>query len=325
MGEYALRKVTILFPRLDVTFKEGPVPEDRGPIPPIRVHWQKMGDRLLETHRKAGDFIQYIEKPLWQFTPEFVESLGTDIVYVPHKSTDTFPVNGKEIRYYMQSVFPFQFYIDSKGFAGGASRYPFDFDVDREVQPGSFYAQMQARALTGESKFQQPAIGSLKIEGGPYTLFLCQIPHDETIKYHSDVSVFDAMIATCEATKKLNMPLIVKGHPVNPSSMGSLYQAAKRYDHVDWIDDVSIHDLIPKAHAVVVVNSGTGMEAMLHKRPVITFGRCEYDCVSNKATADNIVDVLRSPVFNEKEVRAFFESWYEWTYDTRNGNSFNGL
>jgi len=225
----------------------------------------------------------------------------------------------------MQTVFPFQFYIDSKGFAGGASRYPFDFDRDREIPPGSFYAQMQARALAGESKFQQPAIGSLKIEGGPYVLFLCQIPHDETIKYHSDISVLDAMIATCEATKKLNMPLIVKGHPVNPGSMGSLYQAAKQYDHVDWVDDVSIHDLIPKAHAVVVVNSGTGMEAMLHKRPVITFGRCEYDCVSNKATADNIVDVLRSPVFNEKEVRAFFESWYEWTYDTRNGNSFSGL
>ena len=320
-----MRKVSILFPRLDVTFKEGPVPEGRGPIPPIRVHWQKMGDRLLEAHRKAGDFIQFIEKPLWQFTPEFVESLATDIVYVPHKSTDTFPVSGKEIRYYMQTVFPFQFYIDSKGFAGGSSRYPFDYDWNLELPHGSFYAQMQARALAGESKFQQPAIGSLKIEGGPYALFLCQIPHDETIKYHSDVSVLDAMIATCEATKKLNMPLVVKGHPVNPGSMAPLYQAAKQYDHVDWVDDVSIHDLIPKAHAVVVVNSGTGMEAMLHKRPVITFGRCEYDCVSNKATADNIVDVLRSPVFNEKEVRAFFESWYEWTYDTRNGNSFSGL
>ena len=320
-----MRKVSILFPRLDVTFKEGPVPEGRGPIPPIRVHWQKMGNRLLEAHRKAGDFIQFIEKPLWQFTPEFVESLATDIVYVPHKSTDTFPVSGKEIRYYMQTVFPFQFYIDSKGFAGGSSRYPFDYDWNLEIPHGSFYAQMQARALAGESKFQQPAIGSFKIEGGPYVLFLCQIPHDETIKYHSDISVLDALLATCEATKKLNMPLVVKGHPVNPGSMAPLYQAVKQYDHVHWVDDVSIHDLIPKAHAVVVVNSGTGMEAMLYKRPVITFGRCEYDCVSNKATADNIVDVLRSPVFNEKEVRAFFESWYEWTYDTRNGNSFNGL
>ena len=321
-----MSKVAILFPRLDVTFKEGPVPEGRGAIPPIRVHWQNVGDRILQAHRKKGDWVQYIEKPLWQFTPEFVESLDADIVYIPHKSTDTFPVKGKEVRYYMQSVFPFQFYIDSKGFAGGASRYPFDFDKDREIAPGSFYAQMQARALTGESKFEQPPISEITIKSdAPYVLFLCQIPHDETIKYHSDVSVWDALDATLKATKELNMPLVVKGHPVNPGSMAPLHSLCKLYKHVYWFDNINIHDLIPQAHAVVVVNSGTGMETLLHKRPIVTFGRCEYDCVSNKATADNIVDVLRSPVFNEKEVRAFFESWYEWTYDTRSSKSFERL
>jgi hypothetical protein len=321
-----MSKVAILFPRLDVTFKEGPVPEGRGEIPPIRIHWLNMANRIQQAHRSKGDWVQYIEKPLWQFTPEFVESLEADIIYIPHKSFDTFPVFNKEVRYYMQSVFPFQFYVDSKGFAGGASRYPFDFDKDRVIPPGSFYAQMQARALTGESKFQQPPVGKIAVESdGPFVLFLCQIPHDETIKYHSDVSVWDALKYTLEATKELNMPLVVKGHPVNPGSMYPLQTLCKLYNHVHWVDEVSIHDLIPKAHAVVVVNSGTGMETLLHKRPIVTFGRCEYDCVSNKATADNIVDILRSPVFNEKEVRAFFESWYEWTYDTRSGKSFERL
>ena len=321
-----MSKVAILFPRLDVTFKEGPVPEARGPIAPIRVHWQNVGDRILQAHRKKGDWVQYIEKPLWQFTPEFVESLDADIVYIPHKSTDTFPVKGKEVRYYMQSVFPFQFYIDSKGFAGGASRYPFDVDWHREIPPRSFYTEMLVRALLGESKFEQPPISEITIKSdAPYVLFLCQIPHDETIKYHSDVSVWDALKYTLEATKELNIPLVVKGHPVNPGSMAPLHSLCKLYKHVYWFDNINIHDLIPKAHAVVVVNSGTGMETLLHKRPIVTFGRCEYDCVSNKATADNIVDILRSPVFNEKEVRAFFESWYEWTYDTRSGKSFERL
>jgi len=321
-----MSKVAILFPRLDVTFKEGPVPEARGPIAPIRVHWQHVGDRILQAHRKKGDWVQYIEKPLWQFTPEFVESLEADIVYVPHKSSDTFPVFNREVRYYMQSVFPWQFYIDSKGFAGGASRYPFEFDKDREIPPRSFYTEMLVRALLGESKFEQPSVGKIAVESdGPYVLFLCQIPHDETIKYHSEVNVWDALKFTLEATKELNMSLVVKGHPVNPGSMYPLQTLCKLYKHVHWVDNVNIHDLIPNAHAVVVVNSGTGMETLLHKVPVVTFGRCEYDCVSNKATADNIVDIIRSPVFNEKEVRAFFESWYEWTYDTRSGKSFENL
>lgn len=317
-------KVAILFPRLDVTFKEGHVPEQRGPIPPIRIHWQNMGNRLLNHHRMKGDHVEFIEKPLWQFKPEFVESLDADIVYIPHKSTDTFPVRGKEVRYYMQTVFPFQFYIDSKGFAGGASFYPFEFDKTREAQPGGFYTQMQIRAATGESKFEQPAKKNISLPPD-FVLYLCQIPHDETIKYHSDVTVEQALEATCKATKELNVPLYVKGHPVNPMSMVNLMSIATKYDHTRWLEDVSIHDLIPHARAVVVVNSGTGMETLLHKRPIVTFGRCEYDCVSNKATTDNIVDILRDPKFDEKEVRAFFESWYELTYDTRSSKSFDRL
>jgi hypothetical protein len=319
-----MKKIAFLFPRLDVTFKEGHVPEARGPIPPIRVHWQKLADRVVTAHRVKGDMVQFIEKPLWQFTTEFVESLDADIVYVPHKSTDTFPVFNKEVRYYMQSVFPFQFYIDSKGFAGGASRYPFDFDRHLEVPHGSFYSQMIARALAGESKFEQPSKKNLSLPGD-FVLYLCQIPHDETIKYHSDVTVEQAIEATCRATEQLNIPLYVKGHPVNPMSMVNLMTIASRYKHTKWIEDVNIHDLIPHARAVVVVNSGTGMETLLHKRPIVTFGRCEYDCVSNKATTDNIVDILRDPKFDEKEVRAFFESWYEWTYDTRSSKSFERL
>lgn len=317
-------KVAILFPRLDVTFKEGPVPEARGAIPPIRVHWRDMASRLLTAHRVKGDMVEFIEKPLWQFTPEFVESLDAGIVYIPHKSTDTFPVRGKEVRYYMQSVFPWQFYIDSKGFAGGSTLYPFTFDRDREIPPGSFYAQMQARAHAGGSKFEQPPSQQLNLPK-EYFFFPCQIPHDETIKYHSDVSVWDALKATLEATKELNTPLIVKGHPVNPGSMAPLHSLCKLYNHAYWVENISIHDLIPNAKAVIVVNSGTGMETLLHKTPIVTFGRCEYDCVSNKATTDNIVDILRDPKFDEKEVRAFFESWYEATYDTRSSKSFERL
>ena len=317
-------KVAILFPRLDVTFKEGPVPEARGAIPPIRVHWQNMGNRLLQHHRIKGDQVQFIEKPLWQFTPEYVESLDADIVYIPHKSTDTFPVFNKEVRYYMQSVFPWQFYIDSKGFAGGASFYPLTIDREREIPAGSFYSQMQARAALGGSKFEQPPSQNWNLPE-EYFFFPCQIPHDETIKYHSDVSVWDALKATLEATKELNTPLIVKGHPVNPGSMAPLNSLCSLYKHAYWVENISIHDLIPKAKAVIVVNSGTGMETLLHKTPIVTFGRCEYDCVSNKATTDNIVDILKDPKFDEKAVRAFFESWYEITYDTRSSKSFERL
>ena len=319
-----MRKILIMFPRLDVTFKQGPVTAQRGPIPSIRVHWQNMGNMLLNYHRIKGDDVKFVEKPLWQFTPDDAERSDADIVYIPHKSIETFPVRDKIVRYYMQSVFPWQFYVDEKGFAGGASCYPFLFDKNRIVPPGSFYGQMQARALAGGSKFDQPARKNISLPDD-FVFFPCQIPHDETIRFHSEVTVEEALEATCKATEQLNIPLYVKGHPVNPMSMIDLMSIATKYRHTRWVDDVSIHEIIPRARAVVVVNSGTGFETLLHKVPVVTFGRCEYDCVSNRATTDSIVDILRDPKFDEKEVRAFFESWYEWTYDTRSIKSFEGL
>ena len=313
--------ITVLFPRLDVMFKKGPVPEQRGSIPPIRLHWQQFAQTLINHHRLKGDRVEMIEEPLWKFTPEFAESLDADIIYVPHRERHAFPVNNKEARYYMQTVFPWQFYIDSKGYAGGASCYPFKYDSSAE---NDFYDKMCARAVLGESKFEQPAKKAFDT-ASEFILFACQIPHDETIKHHSDYNVEQALEATCKATAELNIPLYVKPHPVNPASQMPLLFIANKYKHVRWIEGVNIHDIMSKAKAVVVVNSGTGMEALLHRRPVITFGRCEYDCVTNQATTVNIVDILKNPVFNEKEVRAFFASWYNWTYDSRNPNSFKDL
>ena len=43
--------VLILSPRLDVTFKEGPVPDQRGPIPPIRIHYKNFIESLEKSHK----------------------------------------------------------------------------------------------------------------------------------------------------------------------------------------------------------------------------------------------------------------------------------
>jgi len=318
-----MKRVIILFPRLDVMFKEGPVPDHRGPVAPIRLHWARFVELLYHHHDTKHDSVEVIEKPLWQFTRAFVESLEADIIYIPHKSVDTFPlVSSAEIRYYMQTVFPFMFYVDSKGFAGGSSRYPFDIEYTHKTR---FYEEMIDRARRGESKFDQPAPLNIYKLPQNFVFFPCQIPHDETIRYHSDVTVLQALIAVLEATKKLNISCVIKGHPVNPRSMDDLIFASRDYNHAQWIDNISIHEVMPKSRAVACVNSGTGMEALLHKVPVITFGRCEYDCVTNKATPSTIETVLTNATFSEEKTKAFFETWYNWCIDTRKIESYSRL
>lgn len=43
--------------------------------------------------------------------------------------------------------------------------------------------------------------------------------------------------------------------------------------------DANVHSLIA-ASAGVVINSGVGFEALFHGKPVLTFGDCDYRCVT---------------------------------------------
>lgn len=313
--------VLILSPRLDVTFKQGPVPVERGPIPAIRTYWQRMVLHLAKMNQDAGHTVTVLELPLWQFTPELVNSMNPDKVYVPHRERHSFKVKSNiEIQYYMQTVFPWRFYVNEDGYAAGASFYPAMAQLT-EVgdENGKDFDLLRIRATQhGDSKFPQPLKGSFNASDlGEYLFFACQIPHDHTILYHSDVSVEDALANTCEIAGMMGLRVAVKGHPVNPGSMQGLKSICAKYKNSVWFDDVSIHDLIPKSRAVVVVNSGVGMESLLYLKPVITFGRAEYDFLTFKAHQDGFDKMINSPpTIDETRVRKFFDVWTKITFDT---------
>lgn len=324
-----MKKVLVLAPRLDVTFKEGPVPTERGLIVPIRVHWMNFVIKVAEEHRSRGDEVSIIELPLWQFTPKIVEDLHPDIVYIPHKERRSFPVSAEiDARYYMQTVFPWRFYIDSMGWAGGSSIYPATELVTRTPNSRHHFSELKQYILSGGSKFEQPPISGITLPRR-FVFFPCQIPHDETIKYHSSISVEGALQRTAAACQDLGIPLIVKGHPINPASMSPLKDICDKYRlNTTWIDNVSIHEIIPKAKVVVCVNSGTGMESLLHSIPVITFGRCEYDIVTMRANGDDtgIKTMITLPLIDMNTVEKFFNNWCEWTYSTQSSSTdFNRL
>jgi len=319
-----MKKVLFLAPRLDVTFKEGPVPIERGSIPGVRVPWLNIRSMVFNEHKRRGDNVQVLELPLWQFTTQLIQSLSPDVCYVPHKMTENFAVGGVNIMYYMQTVIPYLFTIDKRGWGASASGYPFTSFTKPCDSNVSGFDILATRIYQNYSKFKQPDHKDVVLPND-YVLYLCQIPHDETIRYHSEVKVEEAITRTCEATDKLGLPLVIKGHPVNPGSMESLKQIANKYRHTIWMDDVSIHQLIPSARAVVVVNSGTGLESLLHQRPVVTFGRADYDVVTNRVVGDNLQELLAEPKFDQVAVRNFVDNWYAACYDTLNQESFSKL
>ena len=295
--------ICILFPRLDATFKKGPVPEKEGSIPAIRIHWKNFLEKLHKQLIDEEHNVIVKTLPLWQFDDAYVTSLSLqyDKIYIPHKHAWQYP-NVKNGVYYMQTVFPEYFSVDESGWGSFLSYLPIELtEVDERI-----WNDLVERINSNVSKFDQP---TKEIDDTDFWLFVCQIPHDEVIRQASSVSVLQALKKTHELAKKRNKKLIVKGHPVNPSSMIELrdYCASNK---IRYVDDVSIHSALRKCEAVFLVNSGVGFEAMLHGKPVVCFGDSEYKeaviVYDGDNTVINTVDLKKYKQFMTNYIGSLF-------------------
>jgi capsule polysaccharide modification protein KpsS len=99
-----------------------------------------------------------------------------------------------------------------------------------------------------------------------------------------------------------DIPVVIKVHP---------FSRQKVPEHVDWIESLHdprkgvfvvedhIHRLIRNSSAVVCVNSGVGLEALLLGKPVITCGETDYHHLTFKAHAPGdlrgLIENARAP------------------------------
>lgn len=341
-------KVDIFIPRLDIPFKKSQIPQERSSIPPLRLNWKQFCTHLYNAYRKKDHEVRMIEVPLWKITETTVSDISkeADIIYIPHKMKLNWQLDDR-IRYYMQMVIPNIFSIDSEGWCASSSSWPIDLESWKEsVETPNIFSHLESRVKKNISKFQQPSVSKHKLPE-KFILFPCQIPHDETIRFHSDISVEDSLRALLASLQHFSdYSLVIKGHPANEAAMSSLkniYMAAKRdprtpiSSKIFWIDNISIHQLLSCCSAVFTVNSGVGLEALLHSKKVYTFGNADYSSVSTKimfggsinnaalAIASEIQQLDSCSDFSSHNLRVqkFVNSWYYSHYDCTKPQMFD--
>lgn len=360
-------KVLIYWPRLDCTFKEGHCPSVHAKVselPPIRQWWHLFLTQLAQDHQSIGHEVVIIKKPLWQMKPEDADEYKPHITYVPHRLPEHFPLpEAYGARYYMQTVLPWLFSVSPNGW--GARLAP---EIERRINVKSISNIMAssdqdfsdvvetdlkfdlhapdfgvdsvklirtAQAL-GHTKF--PQVARRLFPDKDYLLFVCQLPHDDTIRYFSKISVIDALAKTSDIAREVGVPLIVKGHVANPDSQKPLLEFARSRGHQCFLNEYHILDLIEPARAVFSVNSGTTIEAMAMGKMVWRFGDAEYNYVVPSALDDdlrpNIVHFLKNQDY-KIDLSVVYESWlntwYHFCFDASNAKgpdalrSFNSL
>jgi hypothetical protein len=114
------RRIFLARPRLDCSFKRGPVPAVEGP--PQNALLAVVGeflDRLVAYHRGLGDIVTVQTLPLWQFDLETMRGRATDNdrIYFPHKLRSQFPISENTF-YYKTAPFADYFTVDPAGWGG---------------------------------------------------------------------------------------------------------------------------------------------------------------------------------------------------------------
>jgi hypothetical protein len=306
-----MARVLIARPRLDCSFKAGSVPQVEGP--PLNSVLSLFGTFVdnLENYFASLEWeVTSDKRPLWQFELEPLQKAATsfDLVIFPHKLPRQFPI-GPNALYYKTTAIPEFLTVDHGGWGASLSFLPIEPQYAPEAQ--TFFQELQQRIAANQSVFAQPAANS-HLPYKDYLLFVCQVPHDETIQFHSQVTVAKALEAVIAYAERSGRTLIVKGHPANRNSMASLKAMTELSKVGKWVDDVSIHTCLAGADRVFTVNSGVGFEAMLHAKTVVHFGDAEYSNVHLRSEPDaDAIASVENQYVNQETMAAFLYQFFQ--------------
>lgn len=297
----------LLFPRQDISFKETlVVSRDRSWLThEIRQYWVAYKEQCVE----AGYSV--IESPRWMFNSSIEKFLSEKVksILVGHVEKKVWGGSSR-VKYYMQTVFPWLFTEDSIGWGGGLGSLS-DLNLNDYPQESKLYNELKLYVEQGMSKFQQPDF-SVKYDG-EYIFVPLQLPHDETIKYHSNVSVEKFVEKLCIWSETSGKKIVFKGHPANLGSMRPLIDTIEKYRNCTYITQASIYEMAEGAEAVYVINSGVGQECMVKGHCVVAFGDAEYSPAVISGDIDNLDRVYQQVRDSDFESRlARYKRWFAW-------------
>lgn len=319
------KRAAILLPRLDMPWKPaalkafGAIPAQAEDTISLRLWWKRFAmelARILESH---GVEVRLVELPAWHITAERVDREDVDLAFIPHRCSIDFIPGRTPCIFFMQEYFRSVFVVDEGGWSAASTVYPVDAATLPPAVLGVWDRYRKAFVdRTLDSKFGQSArqprsrlveTGNLPAE--PYVFFPLQIPHDQSIRYFSDIKQDQALEAALRAASTVGRVLLLKEHPANRAT-------AKQYrerfgSRVRWTD-AHVHDVLDYADAIVTINSGVGFEALLADRPVVCLGRVEYDAAAHQASLETLGAVLGEAIDEPAESRtrryARFVDWF---------------
>lgn len=201
-------------------------------------------------------------------------------------------------------------YWDDTGYrwSSGIGARAFDAKaVDGEAAQRHFRALRERFVFPGVSFHAQAARGGGGLPEGAILALLQSSPRPLRVGAWMDEA---AMLSALDASRD-GRPLAVKRHPNarNPATEAWLAAHVAPARGVHLVEG-NLHDLLRDAAAVACINSGAGFEALLHRRPVLLFGRSDYHhCAETVRRPEDTASAL-ARALERRKPHARYVHWF---------------
>lgn len=183
------------------------------------------------------------------------------------------------------------FTIDSSGFSGWHSLSSLTTsqfselmrDVGDEEIESTYQNLYEEYVLRNVSKYKQSEVAECNyFDGEPY-FFLCLQVVNDIVSELAYMNVTELLKSVVSIAVENGLNVVVKRHPMCQSAkVSTLLSSLHRHANVILSKD-SIHAILPGASALITVNSGVGIEALLHQKRIVCTGVTEYSLVAETA------------------------------------------
>ena len=159
----------------------------------------------------------------------------------------------------------------------------------------TFYDTVLAPYCDAKKSNLHQGTQSIKFDKSKEYFFFAMQTIDDTVIRETYMPPMDAINAILEHFRHTNKILLIKKHPKDHSRTTREFLLKVSCHKNCLIARSNVHDLIAKSSATICINSGVGMEALLHLKPVISLGKSDYQDATHVArTVDELIGILDS-------------------------------
>lgn len=200
--------------------------------------------------------------------------------------------------------------IDAGGYSGWSSlagKSLAEIDLPPLSEALTFFQSHQSEVLSGNlSKYRQKSGDGGGDLPEDYVFVALQVASDRTQK-RAYLPMLEMLATVVERFRGSGTQVVVKRHPKCACpKVASVLQSLAASGAIR-LTDLGIHTLIASSRAVITVNSGVGSEAIIHLKPVYTFGASDYAAIAHPvhdaAQFDHLTNPIRTAVSPDDMIR----------------------